>query len=136
MIKGWQEINILALAYLGDAVYELWVRSHLLESGQVKVNDLHQAAVNYVRAGTQAQVLHCILPGLDTIEQQVVLRGRNAKGGRPKNIDVITYRHATAFEALVGYWQVEGRRERMEWAFGQIDHVLELAEAGDKGERE
>lgn len=135
MTERWQEVNALALAYLGDAVYELWVRTHLLEIGQVKVRELHQAAVNYVRAGTQAQVLHRILPELDAIEQQVVLRGRNAKGGRPKNIDVITYRHATAFEALVGYWQLEGRQARMDWAFGQIDQImLEMAKAKEKGE--
>jgi len=124
MARGWQEVSILALAYLGDAVYELWVRTHLLELGEVKVRNLHQSAVNYVRAGTQAQILHRILPELDEIEQQVVMRGRNAKGGRPKNIDIITYRHATAFEALVGYWQLEEKYERMDWGFGKIDEIL------------
>jgi ribonuclease-3 family protein len=114
----------LVLAYIGDAVYELWVRMHLLDLGYVKVRELHRAAVTYVRAAAQARILHALLPALDDVEHQVVLRGRNAKGTCPKNVDVITYRYATGFECLVGYWQLEGRRERMEWAFAQIDQIL------------
>lgn len=116
-MKTWQEMNALSLAYLGDAVYELWVRKYLLEQGYEKVQKLHREAVNYVRATTQAQILHRIMPELDAIEQQVVLRGRNAKGGYPRNVDVVTYRHATAFEALIGYWYLEEKVERMDWAF-------------------
>lgn len=123
--KRWQEINALTMAYIGDAVYELWVRTHLLSLGYEKVRDLHQAAIDYVRAGSQAQILHRLMPELNDIEQQVVLRGRNAKGSYPKNVDVITYRHATAFECLVGYWQLEGLFERMHWAFAQIDQILQ-----------
>lgn len=123
-MKNWQEFNALALAYLGDAVYELWVREHLLELGYGKVKELHRAAVNYVRASTQAKVLHRILPELDPQEQQVVLWGRNAKGGYPKNVDVVTYRHATAFEALAGYWHLQGETGRMEWAFRQAAEYL------------
>lgn len=118
-------MNALALAYLGDAVYELWVRSHLLDLGYTKVRELHKVAISYVRATTQASLLHRILPELDQVEQQVVLRGRNTKGGHPKNVDVITYRHATAFEALVGYWHLEGKVERMEWAFQQVSELLQ-----------
>jgi ribonuclease III family protein len=124
-MRSWQEMNPLTLAYLGDAVYELWVRTHLLELGHEKVKELHKIAVSYVRAGTQAQVLHVLFPNLDEVEQQVVLRGRNAKGGHPKNVDVVTYRHATAFESLVGYWQLSGQVQRMQWAFGQVENVLE-----------
>ncbi|GAB6172303.1 Mini-ribonuclease 3 [Paradesulfitobacterium aromaticivorans] len=122
--RNWQELNSLSLAYLGDAVYELWVRSHLLDQGHEKVRELHKATVAYVRAGTQAKVLHSLWPDLDEVEQQVVLRGRNTKGSHPKNVDVVTYRHATAFEALVGYWQLTERFERMEWAFGQIEGIM------------
>jgi ribonuclease-3 family protein len=57
MSRGWQEMNALTLAYLGDAVYELWVRTHLLELGYEKVKDLHHVATDYVRASTQAQLL-------------------------------------------------------------------------------
>ncbi|MBP1759406.1 MAG: hypothetical protein H6Q63_323, partial [Firmicutes bacterium] len=80
-MRNWQEMNALTLAYLGDAVYELWVRTHLLELGHEKVKELHKQAISYVRASTQAQVLHALLPELDEIEQQIVMRGRNAKGG-------------------------------------------------------
>ncbi|HWQ73520.1 MAG TPA: ribonuclease III domain-containing protein [Desulfitobacteriaceae bacterium] len=125
MNKRWQEINALTLAYLGDAVYELWVRTHLLSLGYEKVGELHQAAIGYVQAGSQAQILHRLLPELNELEKEVVLRGRNAKGNCPRNVDVTTYRHATAFECLVGYWQLEGRFERMHWAFSQIEQILQ-----------
>ncbi|EHQ87444.1 Mini-ribonuclease 3 [Desulfosporosinus youngiae] len=123
-MRNWQEMNALTLAYLGDAVYELWVRTHLLELGHEKVKELHKQAVSYVRASTQAQVLHALLPELDETEQQIVMRGRNTKGGHPKNIDVVTYRHATGFESLVGYWQLSGQTDRMKWAFDKVDEML------------
>jgi ribonuclease-3 family protein len=125
MPRTWQEMNALTLAYLGDGVYELWVRTHLLNSGYEKVNDLHHLATKYVRAGTQAKLLRHILPYLDEQEVCVVHRGRNAKGGHPKSTDVVTYRYATAFEALVGYWQLTGKTERMLWAFEQVDKLIE-----------
>jgi len=125
MVRSWQEMNALTLAYLGDAVYELWVRTHLLSLGYEKVKDLHHIATEYVRASTQAMLLHTIIPQLTETENQIVHRGRNAKGGHPKSTDVVTYRHATAFESLVGYWQMTGNTERMQWAFEQIDELLE-----------
>ena len=124
-MRNWQEMNALTLAYLGDAVYELWVRTHLLEIGHEKVNELHKQAISYVRASTQALLLHALLPDLDDVEQQIVLRGRNAKGGHPKNVDVVTYRHATAFESLVGYWHLNGQIERMHWAFNKVDSIIQ-----------
>ena len=124
-MQVWQEMNALTLAYLGDAVYELWVRTHMLELGHEKVKELHKQAVSYVRASTQAQILHALLPELNEVEHQVVLRGRNAKGGHPKNVDVVTYRHATAFESLVGYWHLDQQNERMQWAFNQVDAILQ-----------
>ena len=124
-MRSWQEMNALTLAYLGDAVYELWVRTHMLELGHEKVKELHKQAISYVRASTQAQILHTLLPDLNEVEQQVVLRGRNAKGGHPKNVDVVTYRHATAFESLVGYWHLNRQNDRMQWAFNQVDGILQ-----------
>ncbi len=124
-MRNWQEMNALTLAYLGDAVYELWARTHMLELGHEKVKELHKQAVSYVRASTQAQVLHALIPELNEIEQQVVMRGRNAKGGHPKNVDVVTYRHATAFESLVGYWHLNQQNDRMLWAFNQVDAILQ-----------
>ncbi len=136
MTRSWREMNSLTLAYLGDAVYELWVRTHLLDLGYVKAQDLHRRATTYVRASTQAQILQHLLNQLDETESEVVLRGRNAKGGHPKNVDVITYRHATAFETLVGFWQLEKRFERMKWAFDQIDTVLDAKLEGKQAAEE
>ena len=124
-MRDWQEMNALTLAYLGDAVYELWVRTHMLELGHEKVKELHKQAVSYARASTQARILRALLPDLNEVEQQVVLRGRNAKGGHPKNVDVVTYRHATAFESLVGYWHLNRQNDRMQWAFNQVDGILQ-----------
>ena len=124
-MRNWQEINALTLAYLGDAVYELWVRTHLLELGYEKVKVLHKQAVSYVKATTQAKILFVLLPELDELEKQIVLRGRNAKGGHPKNVDVVTYRHATAFESLVGYWHLSEQVERMNWAFAKADEIIQ-----------
>ena len=124
-MRNWQEMNALTLAYLGDAVYELWVRTHMLELGHEKVQELHKQAVSYVRASTQARILRALLPDLNEVEHQVVLRGRNAKGGHPKNIDVVTYRHATAFESLVGYWHLNRQNDRMQWAFNKVDGILQ-----------
>lgn len=97
----------------------------MLSQGYEKVGELHQAAIGYVQAGSQAQILHRLMPELNELEKEVVLRGRNAKGSCPRNVDVITYRHATAFECLVGYWQLEGRFERMHWAFSQIEQIFQ-----------
>lgn len=134
MPRTWQEMSALTLAYLGDAVYELWVRTHLLNLGHEKVRELHPLATRYVCAQTQANLLHKIMPQLAQQESQIVQRGRNAKGGHPKNVDVVTYRHATAFEALVGYWQMTGQTERMEWAFSQVDELFQDGEGGDLSE--
>jgi len=122
--KRWQDINILLLAYLGDGVYELWVRQHLLELGLAKVDEIHKKTIYYVQAKTQAAILKEFMPELDETEMSVVLRGRNAKGHHPRNVSVVTYRHATAFEALVGYWHVTGNIERMNNMFSKIDDIL------------
>lgn len=112
-----KQLNSLALAYLGDAVYEMYVRYHLLHSGQVRPNQLHREATNYVSAKAQASVVHQWLLDeiLDEEETAVLKRGRNAKSGSiPRNTDVQTYRYSTAFEALIGYLYLSGNVERME----------------------
>lgn len=107
------ELPSLVLAYVGDAVYELAVRGYLVERGLVKVNKLHREAVKYVRAGAQAKALFALEGQLSEEELAVVRRGRNTKSATiPKNADLMDYRHATAFEALVGYLHLQGRHER------------------------
>lgn len=112
-VKG---LGSLALAYMGDAIYEVHIRHHLLLSGQVKPNKLHKEATNYVSAKAQSAVLHYMLDEklLSEEEEAVVRRGRNAKSGTvPKNTDVQTYRYSTAFEALIGYLYGSKQEERL-----------------------
>mgnify|MGYP001086985778 CR=1 FL=1 len=112
-----KQLNSLALAYMGDAVFESYVRRHLLYSGKVRPNQLHRLATRYVSAKAQCQILFQMMDErlLNEEETAVVMRGRNAKSGTvPKNTDVQTYRYSTAFEALMGYLFLEGRLERLE----------------------
>jgi ribonuclease-3 family protein len=110
-------LNSLALAYMGDAVYETYVRYHLLQHGQVKPHFLHKAATRYVSAKAQAGVLHQLIENDFFSEEElaVIRRGRNAKSGTvPKNTDVQTYRYSTAFEALIGSLYLAEKYERLE----------------------
>lgn len=112
-----KQLNSLALAYIGDAVYEKYVRHELLQKGNVKPHLLHKAATQYVSAKAQSKIIHALLSDetLSDEEQAVVRRGRNAKSGTvPKNTDVQTYRYSTAFEALLGYLYLTDRIERLE----------------------
>lgn len=112
-----KQLNSLALAYMGDAVFELHVRNHLLEMGQTKPRCLHKIATMYVSAKAQAAIIRYFLDQdmLTEEERAVVLRGRNAKSGTvPKNTDVQTYRYGTAFEALLGYLFLMNRNDRLE----------------------
>lgn len=113
------------LAYLGDAVYELRVRQYLISLGTLRVNELHAAAVKLVKATTQAQVMHRIIPLLDEDEASLMRRARNAKTGpAPKNTGIVDYRYATAFEALIGFWHLIGREDRIDLA---CKYALEIA---------
>jgi ribonuclease-3 family protein len=110
-------LNSLALAYLGDAVYETYVRFHLLQNGQVKPNLLHREATKYVSAKAQSGVLHQLMEEDYFTDEEIAIikRGRNAKSGSvPKNTDVQTYRYSTAFEALIGSLYLSEKKERLE----------------------
>ena len=98
------ELNTLALAYLGDSVYELYIREYLLKKGIVKVKELQQEATSYVSAKSQTKILDKIKNYLSEEELEIVKKGRNAKSHKaPKNTDILTYKHATGFETLIGY---------------------------------
>ncbi|WP_374099742.1 Mini-ribonuclease 3 [Sediminibacillus dalangtanensis] len=112
-----KQMKSLNLAYMGDAVYEIYVRHHLIRKGNVKPDQLHRSAVAFVSAKSQARVITDWLEKerLSMEEEGVVRRGRNAKSGTvPKNTDVQTYRYSTAFEALLGYLYLGGNIERLE----------------------
>ncbi|MBS4175731.1 Mini-ribonuclease 3 [Bacillus sp. FJAT-49736] len=124
-VKG---LNSLALAYMGDAIYEVHVRHHLLLLGKTKPNQLHREATKFVSAKAQAAILKELYQRevLTEEEQAIVKRGRNAKSGTvPKNTDVQTYRHSTAFEALIGYLYLSENKTRME---ALINMSIEIAE--------
>lgn len=91
-----------ALAYIGDAVYELHIRMHYLYPPQ-RTQVYHRLVVDQVRAEAQANQLQTLMPELTTQEQDVVRRGRNAASNPPKRLNADIYRQATGFEALVGY---------------------------------
>lgn len=98
-------MNNLVLAYLGDAVYELYVREYLIENGLCKVKDLQQNAVKWVSASAQKDILENLLDRNVFTEEEIeiVKRGRNAHSHQNKSVDIATYKKATGFETLIGY---------------------------------
>ena len=111
------EINIITLAYLGDAVYEVYVRNYLIKKGIARVLDLQKEAINYVSAKSQCKILNYLMLHnlLKEEEMDIVKRGRNYKREvHPKNTDIITYKMATGFEALVGYLYLDNNLNRLE----------------------
>ncbi|MFD3449206.1 Mini-ribonuclease 3 [Microbacteriaceae bacterium 4G12] len=132
-----KQLNSLALAYMGDAVYEQYIRHHLLSKGNVRPNQLHRLSTQYVSAKAQAKVVYSLRESsfLTDEEEAVLMRGRNAKSGTvPKNTDVQTYRYSTAFEALIGYHYLLGNRERLEELVLTAITVLENGKGGSKNE--
>lgn len=104
----------LSLAYAGDAVFDLIVRSILIGNGNISNNDLHKAATKYVSARAQAIIIETILPKLTEEEAAVYRRGKNSKpSSRAKNATLNEYQKATGFEALLGYLYLEGEQERV-----------------------
>lgn len=108
-----KEYSALSLAYIGDCVYEMYVRSYLLGKGNRRVNDLHRMATQYVRAKAQAEFYYKIEDILTDDEKAVFHRGRNTKSHPPKNANVIEYKIATGVEALIGYLYIEGKSDRI-----------------------
>lgn len=104
----------LTLAYVGDAVYELYIRTLLLSHGNAPVHKLHIRSIAYVKAKAQSDTIHNMMELLTEEEHEVVRRGRNAKSGTvPKNADVTEYKYATGFETLIGYLYIKRDYERL-----------------------
>ena len=104
----------LTLAYVGDAVYELVIRTMIISKGNAPVNKLHKRSAALVKAPAQAQMMKVIEPLLSEEELHIYKRGRNAKSyTSAKNASVIDYRIATSFEALMGWFYLQERQERM-----------------------
>lgn len=110
-----REYSPLALAYIGDGVYEIFVRTYVMSKGNAPVNKLHKASRDLVRAEAQASIYRMIEPMLTEEEKDVLRRGRNAKSiSSPKNADIRDYRHATGLEALIGYLYLDKQIARID----------------------
>ena len=120
-------VNSLVLAYLGDAVYEEYIRMYLVEKKINKVNDLQRESINYVSAKRQAYFLDKMLDAafFNEDEINVIRRARNAKSHpNPKGCSVIEYKKATALEALIGYLKLGGRKTRIDEVMNYIVEKL------------
>lgn len=109
-------MNTTALAYLGDAVYEVAVRKFIMETGQHNADRLHQIAIRFVRAEGQAAAMKKLMSELSEEEQNLVRRARNRKiTSKPRHTHPVTYKLATAFEAFIGYLYLMEEQERLDW---------------------
>ncbi len=121
-VKEVNQINMLALAHVGDAVYELLVRSELCSRKSAAVMQLHRLTVERVRAEAQAEAAEKIRPRLSEEELAVYRRGRNAKvHSVPHHADPAQYHAATGLEALFGWLYLQGRTERISELFAALE---------------
>ena len=122
----------LVLAYIGDGIYELMIRSMVVEQGNRQVNKLHQQASRFVKAQAQSEMMETQLPLFGEEETRVYMRGRNAKSHTTaKNASVNDYRRATGFEALMGYLYLQGNMERLlELVKTAVDHYTPKEHTG------
>lgn len=110
----------LQLAYVGDACYELMVRTYLLDKN-LSVNNLHRETIKYVKAEAQASIVHELEAILTEKEKDIVRKGRNTKtNSNPKNAELIDYKYSTGFEALFGYLYLTNQDERLSELFQMI----------------
>lgn len=109
------QVSPLSLAYIGDAVYEVYIRSYIMRSDNMPVAKLHKAATRYVSAKAQAQIVKSIMDDFTAEELSVYKRGRNAHSyTSAKNADIVDYRMATGLEALLGYLHIKKDNARLE----------------------
>lgn len=117
------EVNVLVLAYLGDTIYENYIRRYLIHQGIGNVGDLQRKSIQYVSAKAQANFLKCLIEEAFLMEAElsVLKRARNYKSDRhPKNCDILTYKHATGLEALIGYLDLMDKQERIQEIMDRI----------------
>ncbi|MBM7544609.1 Mini-ribonuclease 3 [Periweissella beninensis] len=125
---NYQQMNGITLAYMGDAIYEVFIREHLISKGVVKPTHLHHTATRYVSAKAHAALYRLMQQDniLTDEEQQYFHRGRNAKSHTSaKNTDIVTYRISTGIEALFGYLYLSKQNQRIEnlmnWCIEQVE---------------
>jgi len=117
-MKNETEVNLmlpLVWAYVGDSVYEVFIRTHLVETTKLKPHKLHIESIKYVKAQAQAKMLEKLQDILTDKEKEIVRRTRNTENHHvPKNADPTDYMYATAFEGLIGYLYLSGQNERLD----------------------
>jgi len=125
------------LAYAGDAVYELLVRSYIIKNHDTNVNKMHKSAVKFVKANAQAFLIGKLDIELSEKEKRIVKRGRNAKvTSSPKNAELMDYRYATGFEALFGYLYLNNEHNRLIELFNKaVEIINEKDEKNEKNRR-
>lgn len=119
-------INVIALAYLGDSVYEVYIRDMLIKKGIQKVELLQKEAIRYVSANGQAKILRNIISNnlLSDKELDIIKRGRNYKrSSHPKNTDIVTYKMSTGFETLIGYLYLSNNITRLKEILEHIEVI-------------
>ncbi|AKN32999.1 Mini-ribonuclease 3 [Clostridium carboxidivorans P7] len=124
-----RQINPLVLAFVGDAVYEVFVRTYLVDKNRdMSVHNLHVKAIKFVKAHAQSEFIKKIEKELSEEEMYFFKRGRNSKSGTvPKNADVQEYRFATGFETLIGYLYLTEQEERLNLL---LNTIIELQITG------
>ena len=124
------EMQILNLAYIGDAVFEVMVRTHIIRHTKSAANELHKAAKGYVAARAQSEMYKALSDKLSDGEMALMRRGRNAKScTKAKNASVNDYRHATGMEALFGYLYLKNEISRLTEIFEICIETIETIES-------
>jgi len=121
-----KQLNTDVLAYMGDAVYEVFVREMMLDSGRHRASSLHRTVTGDVNAHSQAVAIKGMYDKLTEEEQSIVRRARNHKiSSRAKNADPLTYKWATGFEAFIGYLYLTGEEDRLTWAMNKAVEITD-----------
>lgn len=135
-IKPLEVMNLppLVLAYIGDAVYEAYIRTMLVVNKKTNVNMLHKMSVRYVKAKSQSDIVKRIMDKLTADEQDVFRRGRNAKSATvPKHAEVTDYRYSTGYEALIGFLYLTKQTDRLMDIFRMsVENAVDKADAGSR----
>lgn len=116
-----RQLNPLLLAYIGDAAFELYIRTWLVASGCERIDQLHKRTVAHVQATAQARAARQLMDELQPDEADVFRRGKNAKPIRlPKSATLADYRFSTGLEAVIGFLKLTGQDDRMNWLMSRI----------------
>jgi len=125
-LKHIKQLSPLVLAFVGDSVFDLFIRSRLAMKKNESPHKMHIKATGYVKAEAQGRIAICLHDMLDDEEKEIFRRGRNSNPATvPKNANMIDYRHATAFETVLGYLYLVGNYERLNRLMNAAAEIIE-----------